>query len=221
VPPAVVDPNGRMPGQLPTASEVVQNDYASVKRRAQEKIASMIGTEIIIKASNNRVMAWAVIANHEPDSGDILGEKSSSVQYGLKEFNSKDYACCTVFAEFFLKLIFKDWKAKVQQLNMAIATAKANVKKFTNQEFLVALGLIIGSADFSQVGKELFSRSDKKNTEIWESIAPLPYFEAIMPYSRFKDFRRFLPEIFADFSKDQSDPWFRFSTAVDDFNEIR
>jgi hypothetical protein len=37
-----------------------------------------------------------------------------------------------------------------------------------------------------------------------------------MPYSRFKDFRRFLPEIFADFSKDQSDPWFRFSTAVDD-----
>jgi hypothetical protein len=53
--PAVVDPNGRMPGQLPTASEVVQNDYASVKRHAQEKIASMIGTEVIIKASNNHV----------------------------------------------------------------------------------------------------------------------------------------------------------------------
>ena len=98
---AVVDPNGGMPGQLPTASEVVQSDYASMKRRTQEKIASMIGTEVIIKASNNRVMAWAVIANHEPDSGDILGEKSSSVQYGLKEFNSKDYACCTVFADFF------------------------------------------------------------------------------------------------------------------------
>jgi hypothetical protein len=42
-----------------------------------------------------------------------------------------------------------------------------------------------------------------------------------MPYSRFKDFRRFLPEIFADYSKEESDPWFRFSTAVDDFNEIR
>ncbi|MFO0446461.1 MAG: hypothetical protein ACK51L_02220 [bacterium] len=221
IPRAVADPNGRMPGQLPTASEVVQNDYASVKRRAQEKIASLIGTEVIIKASNNRVMTWTVVANHEPDGEDILGEKESSVQYGLKQFSSKDYSRCTVFAEIFLKLTFKDWQAKVQQLNMAIVTAKANVKKFTNQEFLVALGLIIGSADFSQVGKELFSRTDKKNTEFWESIAPLPHFEAIMPYSRFKDFRRFLPEIFADYSKEESDPWFRFSTAVDDFNEIR
>jgi len=94
------------------------------------------------------------------------------------------------------------------------------VKKFTNLEFLVTLGLIIGSADFSQVGKELFSRSDKKNTEVWDSIAPLPHFDAIMPYSRFKDFRRFLPEIFADYSKEESDPWFWFSTAVEDFNEI-
>jgi hypothetical protein len=71
---AVVDPSGRMPGQLPTASEVVQSDYASMKRRAQEKIASMIGTEVIIKASNNHIMTWTVVANHEPDSADVLGE---------------------------------------------------------------------------------------------------------------------------------------------------
>ncbi len=55
------------------------------------------------------------------------------------------------------------------------------MKKFTNLEFLVTLGLIIGSADFSQVGKELFSRCDKKIAEVWDSIAPLPHFEAIMP----------------------------------------
>jgi hypothetical protein len=90
-----------------------------------------------------------------------LGEKESSVVYGLKDFNSKDYSRCTVFAELSLKLAFKDWKAKVQQLNMEIATPKANVKRFTNQDCLVALGLIIGSADFSQVGKELFSRSEE------------------------------------------------------------
>jgi hypothetical protein len=118
---AVVDPNGGMPGQLPTASEVVQSDYASMKRRAQEKVASMIGTEVIIKASNNHVMTWTVVANHGPDCADILGEKESSVVCGLKNFNSKDYTHCTVFAELFLKLAFKDWKAKVQQLNTAIA----------------------------------------------------------------------------------------------------
>jgi hypothetical protein len=135
---------------LPTASEVVQSNYASMKRRTQEKIASMIGTEVIIKASNNHAMTWTVVANHGPDCADILGEKESSVVYGLKDFNCKDYAHCTVVAELFLKLAFKDWKAKVQQLNMAIATVKANVKKFTNPEFSVALGLIIGSADFSR-----------------------------------------------------------------------
>jgi hypothetical protein len=41
-----------------------------------------------------------------------------------------------------------------------------------------------------------------------------------MPFCRFKDFRRFLPEIFAVYSKEESDPWFRFSTAVEEFNEI-
>ncbi len=85
----------------------------------------MIGTEVIIKASNNHVMTWTVVANHGPDCADILGEKESSVVCGLKDFNSKDYTHCTVFAELFLKLAFKDWKAKVQQLNMAIATVKA------------------------------------------------------------------------------------------------
>jgi hypothetical protein len=41
-----------------------------------------------------------------------------------------------------------------------------------------------------------------------------------MPYSRFKDFRRFLPEIFADYSKEESDPGFRFSTAGKNLNKI-
>jgi hypothetical protein len=59
-----------------------------------------------------------------------------------------------------------------------------------------------------------------KNAEVWDSIAPLPHFGAIMPNSRFKDFRRFLPQIVADYSKEESDPWFRFSIAVEDLNEI-
>ncbi len=34
--------------------------------------------------------------------------------------------------------MFKDWKEKVILLNDAIAASKANVKWFSNQEFLVA-----------------------------------------------------------------------------------
>jgi hypothetical protein len=42
-----------------------------------------------------------------------------------------------------------------------------------------------------------------------------------MPFSRFKDFRRFLPEIHVDESKKESDPWYQFSGAVGEFNFIR
>ncbi len=34
---AVHDPNGRMPGQLPTAATAVMKDYHSVKKAAKEK----------------------------------------------------------------------------------------------------------------------------------------------------------------------------------------
>ncbi len=42
-----------------------------------------------------------------------------------------------------------------------------------------------------------------------------------MAFSRFKDFRRFLPSIYADESKNESDPWWQFSDAVEEFNLIR
>ena len=38
---------------------------------------------------------------------------------------------------------------------------------------------------------------------------------------RFKDFRRFLPAIYADESKKETDPWYQFSGAIDEFNVIR
>jgi hypothetical protein len=44
---------------------------------------------------------------------------------------------------------------------------------------------------FPQVEKEIFSRNDKKNAEVWPSVAPHPHFEAILPYCRFKEFREF------------------------------
>jgi len=43
-----------------------------------------------------------------------------------------------------------------------------------------------------------------------------------MSYSRFKDFRRFLPVIWFDFQlKDASDPWWKFAGAVKEFNDIQ
>jgi hypothetical protein len=36
-----------------------------------------------------------------------------------------------------------------------------------------------------------------------------------------KDFQKFFPEIFVDESRKESDPWFKFSTAINEFNDIR
>ena len=53
-------------------------------------------------------------------------------------------------------------------------------KDFTETEFIVRLGLIIGAAKFSQQGKELFANSDKIDLEDegdLSSMVPHPNFQ--------------------------------------------
>jgi hypothetical protein len=42
------DPNGRMPGQIPTAAAASVKDYHSIKKAAKEKIAALVGTEVLV-----------------------------------------------------------------------------------------------------------------------------------------------------------------------------
>jgi hypothetical protein len=42
------DPNGRMPGQLPTAANASQKDYHSIKKATKGKIAALVGTEVSV-----------------------------------------------------------------------------------------------------------------------------------------------------------------------------
>jgi hypothetical protein len=56
----------------------------------------------------------------------------------------------------------------------------------------------IAAAEFSQTGKDLFSKGDQKGdyeTENWTLLVQHPRFEQYISYSRFKEFRRFFPEI--------------------------
>jgi hypothetical protein len=99
------------------------------------------------------------------------------------------------------------------------------VKQFSASEFLIGLGLFIGCAEFAQNGKDLFvSQDQKKHAEVefetWSSLIPHPSFDSYMSYSRFKDFRCFLPEIWFDFQLiDAGDPWWKFAGAVKEFND--
>jgi hypothetical protein len=113
-PAAPHDPNGRMPGQLPTATELLQNDYHSIKQRALAKVAAMVGQEVTITASQNCSMTWKVVESLVPIAEDILPESNQGVEYGLMGFVSHAYYKTEVFARMFLRLTFKDWKEKVK-----------------------------------------------------------------------------------------------------------
>jgi hypothetical protein len=83
------DPNGRMPSQLPTRADVPR-DYASVKRLAKEKVASLIGKTVTVAMKRNTYsVTWKVIESHIPDM--ILKEKEPTRNYGIKDFYFDDY----------------------------------------------------------------------------------------------------------------------------------
>ena len=54
-----------------------------------------------------------------------------------------------------------------------------------------------------------------------ETIEPQAHFEKFMKASGFKEFRRFLPSIYKNYSLKETDPWWQFSDAVKEFNKAR
>jgi hypothetical protein len=52
------------------------------------------------------------------------------------------------------------------------------------------------------------------------SLCHNPQFEQYMPFSMWKDLWRFFPEIFVHAAKKETDPWYQFSSAIDEFNSI-
>ena len=109
-------------------------------------------------------------------------------------------------------------------MNEAVVDSKTKCRQFSPSEFLMGLGILIGAAEFAQRGCDLFSVKDQggeMEQELWPSICPEPHFEAYMSFYRWKEFRHFFPSVFADKTKERDDPWYQFSGAIDEFNEIR
>jgi len=144
----------------------------------------------------------------------------------LIDFDTLEHKRSEVLVEMFLTLSFLDWKEKVQKMNEVVEKAACRCKKFSNEEFLTGLAMLIGAAEFSQKGIELFTDKDQSvddgpDNDQWRSISQSPKFEQYMAFSQFKDFRHFLPAMHADESRKDTDPWNQFSGAIDKFNFIR
>ncbi len=67
----------------------------------------------------------------------------------------------------------------------------------------------------------MFSVKDSgQEEEVWASLCAEPHFKKILSFYRWKEFCHFFPAIFADDTRKESDPWYEFSAAIDEFNEI-
>ena len=96
------------------------------------------------------------------------------------------------------------------------------VKLLCPEEFLIALGLVIGAAEYGARGCQLCeTMRDCQGGEHWESMVPEANFYIHMKFYRFKDFCHFFP--FANKSqtlKNNHDPCWEFAEAVTEFNNI-
>ena len=69
-----------------------------------------------------------------------------------------------IFAELFLKLIYKNWEGKLEKMNYYIKESNASnskkaIKIFDKTDFIIGYALIIGAACYCQSGSVLFAYS--------------------------------------------------------------
>ena len=112
----------------------------------------------------------------------------------------------------------------VVKMNRAIqnfndnSNSRRKINLFTMSEFYRANAMFIGAVCFTANGSALFKGDDNNVQDNWITIEPNAYFNRWMAEYRFKEFRQFIPTIYEDVSRKQNDPWWRFSSGVDQFN---
>ena len=216
------DTEGKMPGQLQAEVPLAPN-YHAKKADAKAAIKLLLGKEVLVK-HKNKSMAWTVIEDWDPEEPVL----ESDTAFGLNSFDCTQYTQRDVLAHLFLHLSFADWRVTLDKMNQAINEANNNnnkkrVRVFSAEEFLTALGLMIGAAEYGGRGSQLWEgQADCCGREKWESLLPDPNFDGIMKQYRFKDFRHFFPFAFkSETLKNNNDPWWEFAEAVNEFNNNR
>jgi hypothetical protein len=100
----VHDPNGRMPGQLPTEAAATVKDYTSIKKVAKEKVLALASTEASVVSKKNGTMKWKVMESHNPPKEKLISK--GTLPYGLKDISLSDHKKSEVLVNIFLQVSF-------------------------------------------------------------------------------------------------------------------
>ena len=137
-------------------------------------------------------------------------------------------------AELHLQLMFadSDWKRYLTIMNNNIGYHNREqlqknpryreIHLFTPRKFITCHRLLIGVAAVLKHGIHLWPKKqdiDYMNEDAWTTIVRPTDFGEYIPFNRFKVFKRFVPTIWEDsVLLMNNDPWYKFATAVESFN---
>ena len=197
-----------------------------LERYTQEK-RNLIGTQVTTAAGLTWTIRDDILETEvEDDYDSVVGVKN--FDFNKKKVKSNNRGQTRInFLDLLIHLWPGDWREQLTQLNHRIsenykekvrATRHGRVKKvqeITEREFWVFWGIIVAA------------RLDgRKGGRLWDRMEPEGYGAKVdlsryMKEHRFVDIKRFVPFLFADESKKDTDPWWKFCSAVDKYNENR
>ena len=122
----------------------------------------MIGHTERVKSGNTTVL-WTVVEQHDPP--ELLHRRKPDQPIGWRDITTlESQPKNSALSYIFLELLFPNRAAittAVEKMNENMKSARdAKVKAFTPVEFLICLGLLIGSAEFEQQGKRCWILAD-------------------------------------------------------------
>ena len=213
---ALFDENG-------TSSDQTYADRLAERRRM---VDALEGFQVHTRSSSPRQsMVWTVVGrNHAIATRTPKGSIGLRPEY-LDDIIRDGNSNGCLAAELFLCLMFGTrLNEKISKFNRAIdednqlKARSIPIPTFSKPEFMKGLALIIGAACYAAKGEALW---ENKREKPMLTLEPKANFEDHMFSYRFKQFREFLPVIYRDYSVVDSDPWWKFASAVNEFNRNR
>ena len=194
--------------------------YADKLLAARNKISDLTGDTIERRYKNDSII-WRVIEEHRCDaparSPTAVGLKPEVLTEVIQEETmvASEIFLCLMFGGNVVEAVTKANRA-VQEYNESNQRATP-VPLFTHVEFLRGIAVMIGSVCFSASGNQLWKKPSQ-DSEDFITVEPKAEFYKWMSGFRFKEFRQFLPSIYEDPTKKDTDPWWRFIGGVEQFN---
>ena len=187
---------------------------------ARQKIKEVTG-DTLETTNNNQSILWTVIEDHLCATTERSTDKIGLKPEVLEEVTEDP---TMIASEIFLRLMFgNNMTQSIAKMNRSIQIfnethSRTNISLFSTSEFLRGIALLIGSVCFSANGNQLWKKECDEDSDDWVSVEHSAEFQKWMSKCRFKEFRSFLPTIYADEARKETDPWWRFIDGVEQFN---